>query len=125
LEAPTYFKLKMQHFGVFKTQNRLSQSKWHLNFGNFTLNLTFLPIENLVKLSTAMFFGIVGILENSAFHYSAEKGRSQMISKKYQALKVKKRGFCVFLAFRPIFGDLPIIVGSKNGDFLVKISVLQ
>jgi len=64
-----------------------------------------------------MFFGIVGILENSAFHCSVEKGRSPMISKKYQALKVKKRGFCLFLAFRPIFGGLLIIGGGKNGDF--------
>jgi len=40
-----------------------------------------------------------------------------MISKKYQALKVKKRGFCVFLAFGPIFGGLQILGGGKNGDF--------
>jgi len=41
----------------------------------------------------SMFFGIVGILENSAFNYSVEKWRSPLIPKKYQALKVKKRGF--------------------------------
>jgi len=64
-----------------------------------------------------MFFGIVGILENSAFHFSVEKRRSPMISKKYQALKVKKRGFCLFLAFGPIFGGLLIIGGGKNGYF--------
>jgi len=64
-----------------------------------------------------MFFGIVGILENSAFHFSVEKGRSPMISKKYQALKVKKRGFCLFSAFGPIFGGLLIIDGGKNGYF--------
>jgi len=66
-----------------------------------------------------MFFGIVGILENSAFHFSVEKGRSPMISKKYQDLKVKKRGFCLFLVFGPIFGGLLIIGGGKNGVFLV------
>jgi len=64
-----------------------------------------------------MFFGIVGILENSAFHYSVEIGRSPMISKNDQALKVKKRGFCLFLAFGPIFGGLLIIGGGKYGDF--------
>jgi len=64
-----------------------------------------------------MFFGIVGILENSAFHYSVEKRMSPMISKKYQVLKVKKRGFCVFLAFRPIFGGLLIIGGGKMAIF--------
>jgi len=64
-----------------------------------------------------MFFGIVGILENSAFHFSVEKGRSPLIPKKYQALKVKKRGFCLFLAFKSIFGGLRTIGGSKNGDF--------
>jgi len=64
-----------------------------------------------------MFFGIVGILENSAFHFSVEKGRSPMISKKYQALKVKKRSFCLFLAFGHIFKGLTIIVGGKNCDF--------
>jgi len=40
-----------------------------------------------------------------------------MISKKYQALEVKKRGFCLFLAFRPIFGSLLIKIGGINGDF--------
>jgi len=40
-----------------------------------------------------------------------------MISKKYQALKVKKRGFCLFLALGPIFGGLLIIGGGKNGYF--------
>jgi len=64
-----------------------------------------------------MFFGIVGILEISTFHYSVEKGKSPMILKKYQALKVKKRGFCVFLAFAPIFEGLLIIKGDKNGYF--------
>jgi len=58
-----------------------------------------------------------GILENSIFHYSVEKRRSSMISKKYQALKVNKRGFCLFVAFGPIFGGLLIIGGGKNGDF--------
>jgi len=64
-----------------------------------------------------MSFGIVGILDNSAFHFSVEKGRSPMILKKYQALKVKKCGFCVFLAFRNIFGGLLIAGGGKNCDF--------
>jgi len=64
-----------------------------------------------------MFFGMIGILENSAFHFSVEKGRSPMISKKYQTLKVKKRGFFLFLAFGPIFGGLLIIGGGKNGYF--------
>jgi len=40
-----------------------------------------------------------------------------MNSKKYQALKVKQRGFCLFLAFEPIFGGLQIKGGGKNGDF--------
>jgi len=62
-----------------------------------------------------MFFDIIGIFENPAFHYSVEKLRSPLISKKYQALKVKKRCFCVFLAFKPIFKGLPIKVGGKNG----------
>jgi len=64
-----------------------------------------------------LFLAIIGILEHSAFDYSVEKGRSPMILKKYQALKVKKRVFCVFLAFRPIFEGLLIIGGGKNGDF--------
>jgi len=61
---------------------------------------------NLEKLLTPMFFGIVGIHENSAFH-SVEK---PMILKKISGFEGEKRGFCVFLAFRPIFG-------GKNGDF--------
>jgi len=64
-----------------------------------------------------MFFGIVGILENSATIFSIEKGTSPMISKKHQALKVKKRGFCLFLAFGPIFGGLLTTGGGKNGFF--------
>jgi len=64
-----------------------------------------------------MFFGIVEILENTAFHFSVEKGKSPMILKKYQALKVKKRGFCLFLAYGPIFGGLSIKVGGKNCNF--------
>jgi len=40
-----------------------------------------------------------------------------MILIKYQALKVKKRGFCMFLAFSPIFGGLPIIFGGKMAIF--------
>jgi len=40
-----------------------------------------------------------------------------MISKKYQALKMKKRGFCVFLAFGPTFGDLLITGEGKNSYF--------
>jgi len=67
-----------------------------------------------------MFFNIFGILGNSAFHFSVEKGRSPLISKKYQALKVKKRGFCVFLAFRPIFRGLLIKSGGKKLRFLRK-----
>jgi len=67
-----------------------------------------------------MFVGIVGILENSAFHLSVEKGRSPMILEKYQALKVKKRVFCVFLAFRPIFRGLLIIGGGQKWRFLSK-----
>jgi len=40
-----------------------------------------------------------------------------MISKKYQALKLKKRGFCPFLAFGTIFGGLLIISGGKMAIF--------
>jgi len=64
-----------------------------------------------------MFFGIVGILEHSAFHLSVEKGRSSMISKKYQALKVKKRVFCVFLAFNPSLEVFANHRWGKNSDF--------
>jgi len=47
---------------------------------------------NLEKLLTPMFFGLVGILENSAF-LSVEK---PIILKKYQALKVKNVVFACF-----------------------------
>jgi len=63
----------------------------------------------LEKLPTLMFFGIIIILENSAFHYSVEKGRSPMILKKYQALKVKKN--VVFACFWP---SDPSFWGSAN-----------
>jgi len=43
-----------------------------------------------------------------------------MISKKYQALKVKKRGFCLFLALGPIFGGLLIIGGEKMSTFKIR-----
>jgi len=48
-----------------------------------------------------------------------------MISKMYQALKIKKRGlFCVFLA--NLWGNLRVItVKGKYGNFWVKISVPQ
>jgi len=45
-----------------------------------------------------MFFGIVGILENSALHYSVEKERSPMISKKISGFEGEKTWFL------PIFG---------------------
>jgi len=37
-----------------------------------------------------MFFGIVGILENSAFHFSVEKGRSPLILKKISGFEGEK-----------------------------------
>jgi len=79
--------------------------------------LTFLPIELFKKIANPYIFGIVGILKNSAFHYSVEKGRSPIILKNYQALKVKKRDFGMFLAFGPIFGGLLIKGAGKNGIF--------
>jgi len=60
-----------------------------------------------------MFFGIIGILENSAFLYSVEKGRSPLISKKISGFEGEKNGFCVFLAFKPIFGGVLFIGGDK------------
>jgi len=59
---------KKLHFGVFKTQNRLSDRKWHPNFENLTQYLTFLPKELFRKIvDTFLFCSIVGIFENSAF----------------------------------------------------------
>jgi len=65
-------------------------------------------------LQTPVFFGIFGILENSAFQYSVEKGRP---TGKKSGFEDEKRVFCVFLDFRPIFGGLLIMSGGKNGDF--------
>jgi len=45
-----------------------------------------------------MFFGIIGILENSAFHYSVDKGRSLMILKKISGFEGEKTWFL------PVFG---------------------
>jgi len=67
-----------------------------------------------------MFFGIFGILDNSAFYYSVEKWRSQFIPNNYQALKAKKRGFCVFLAFRPILGVCQSKVEAKIVVFSIE-----
>jgi len=53
-------------------------------------------MELLSKIADPYVFSIIGILENSAFHSSVEKGMSQIISKKYQAMKVKKRVFAFF-----------------------------